>query len=84
MGRINGESATTCASEVMYLAANLLTESPEYVRIEEPNEYRDIQLKMKGIKKVSGLRNTNPAAYAYMIKSFQMLQEVGLYVDSIV
>lgn len=47
VGRINGESATTCASEVMYLAANLLTESPEYVRIEEPNEYRDIQLKMK-------------------------------------
>ena len=84
VGRINGESATTCASEVMYLAANLLTESPEYVRIEEPNEYRDIQLKMKGIKKVSGLRNTNPAAYAYMVKSFQMLQEVGLYVDSIV
>ncbi len=83
-GRINGENAVTYASEVMYLAANLLTEQQEYERIEDSNEYRDIQLKMKGIKKVSGIRNTNPTAYAYMVKSFLMLQEAGLYMDSIV
>ena len=72
------------ASEVMYLAASLLTGQQEYVRIEEPDEYRDIQLKMKGIKKVNGIRNTNPTAYAYMVKSFMMLQGAGLYTDSII
>ena len=82
--RINGENAGTYASEVMYLAASLLTGQQEYVRIEEPEEYRDIQLKMKGIKRVNGMRNTNPTAYAYMVKSFQMLQEAGLYIDSII
>ena len=34
--------------------------------------------------KVSGIRNTNPMAYAYMVKSFQILQESGLYIDSII
>ena len=82
--RINGENAGTYASEVMYLAASLLTGQQEYVRIEEPDEYRDIQLKMKGIKKVNGIRNTNPTAYAYMVKSFMMLQGAGLYTDSII
>ena len=84
VGRINGENAGTYASEVMYLAASLLTGQQEYVRIEEPDEYRDIQLKMKGIKKVNGIRNTNPTAYAYMVKSFMMLQGAGIYTDSII
>ena len=84
VGRLNGENAGIYASEVMYLAASLLTGQKEYVRIEEPDEYRDVQLKMKGIKKVSGIRNTNPTAYAYMVKSFQILQESGLYIDSII
>lgn len=84
VGRINGENAGTYASEVMYLAASLLTGQQEYVRIEEPDEYRDIQLKMKGIKKVNGIRNANPTAYAYMVKSFMMLQGAGLYTDSII
>jgi len=84
VGRINGENAGTYASEVMYLATSLLTGQQEYVRIGEPDEYRDIQLKMKGIKKVNGMRNTNPTAYAYMVKSFQMLQGAGLYIDSII
>lgn len=82
-GRINGENAGTYASEVMYLATSLLTGQQEYVRIADPEEYRGVQLKMKGIKKVSGSRNTDPMAYAYMVKSFQLLQEAGLYTDSI-
>ena len=68
----------------MYLAASLLTGQQGYVRIEEPDEYRDIQLKMKDIKKVNGIRNANPTAYAYMVKSFMMLQGAGLYTDSII
>lgn len=84
IGRINGENAGAYASEVMYLAASLLTGQQEYVPIADPDEYRLIQLKMKGIKKLSGMRNTDPMAYAYMVKSFKMLQEAGLYLDSIV
>lgn len=83
VGKINGENAGIYASEVMYLAACLLTGQSEYVRISDPREYRDIRLKMKGIRKISGIQNTNPTAYAYMVKSFQMLHEAGLYIDSI-
>ncbi len=84
IGRINGENAGTYASEVMYMAASLLTGQQEYVRITNLDEYRDIQLKMKGSKKINGLRNTTPTAYAYIVKSFQMLHEAGLYIDSII
>ena len=82
-GRINGENAGVYASEVMYLAACLLTGQTEYVRITEPESYRNIQLKMKGIRKINGIRNTNPVAYAYMVKSFLILQEAGLFTESI-
>ena len=67
----------------MYLAANLLTSRTEYERISNPEDYRDTHLKMKGIKKISGIRNTNPLAYAYMIKSLQLLNEKGLYTESV-
>ena len=82
-GRINGENAGEYASEVMYLAANLLTDQTEYERISNPDDYRDVQLKLKGIKKISSIRNTNPLAYAYMIKSFRLLNENGLYTESV-
>lgn len=83
VGRINGESAGVYASEVMYLAANLLTGQTEYERISNPDDYRDTQLKLKGIKKISGIRNTNPLAYAYLVKSLQLLNENGLYTESV-
>ena len=68
---------------IMYLAASLLTRQPEYVRISNPDEYRNVQLKLKGIKKISSIRNTNPLAYAYMIRTFQLLNENGLYTESV-
>ena len=83
-GRINGENAGVYASEVMYLAASILTGQSEYERLLDSEEFTDTQLKLKGIKKISGMRNTNPIAYAYMVKSFQLLQEKGLYTDSII
>lgn len=83
LGRINGENAGVYASEVMYLATCLLVNQSEYKRIYNPEEYRNIQLKIKGIKKVSGLKNTNPLAYAYMIKSLQLLNEYGLCLESL-
>ena len=82
-GRINGENAGVYASEVMYLAANLLTGQEEYERITNPDDYRNVQLKLKGIKKISSIRNTNPLAYAYMVKALQLLNENGLYTDSV-
>jgi hypothetical protein len=38
----------------------------------------------KRFKKISGIRNTDPLAYAYLIKSFQMLNEKGLFTESVV
>ena len=81
-GRINGENAGAYASEVMYLATCILT-GQVFERITDPNAFRDVYLKAKGIKKISSFRNVNPLAYAYMIKSLQILQEKGLYVDGI-
>lgn len=83
VGRINGENAGVYASEVMYLAANILTGQTEYERITNPDDYRNVQLKLKGIKKISSIRNTNPLAYAYMVKSLQLLNENGLYTESV-
>lgn len=83
-GRINGENAGAYASEVMYLAANLLTQQKTYERISDPEEYRNINLTIKGIRKVSSLRNVNLPAYAYMVRALQLLQEAGLYKESIV
>ena len=82
VGRINGENAGAYASEVMYLATCILT-GQDYERISDPDAYRDVLLKVKGIKKISSFRNTDPIAYAYMVKSMQMLQDKGLYVDSV-
>ena len=83
VGRINGENAGIYASEVMYLAANLLTGKTEYERITNPDDYWGVQLKLKGIKKISSIRNTNPLAYAYMVKSLQILNDSGLYTESV-
>lgn len=83
-GRFSGEIACVYASEIMYLAACLLTGQTEYSPIANPDEYRMIKLDIKGIKKISGLRNTNPLSYAYMVKSFQLLNEKGLYIESLV
>ena len=83
-GRINGETAGAYASEVMYLASCLLTGQKEYTRILEPEGYRNAHLKLKGIRSISSIRNTDPLAYAYMVKSFQMLNTIGLCVDSII
>lgn len=82
-GRINGENAGIYAGEVMYLAANLLTDKQVYERIPNPEDYRDDRLNLKGIRKISTIRNTNPLAYAYMIKSLQILNENGYYTESV-
>ena len=80
-GRINGENAGIYASELMHLATSLLIKADSYDRIEKPEEFRKVA--MKGIKKISNLKNVEPMAYAYMVKSLQMLQEIGLYKDGV-
>ena len=81
--RINGENAGIYASEVMYLAANILTGQTKYESISNPEDYKTTNLNLKGIKKISGIRNTNPLAYAYLVKSLQILNDNGLYIESI-
>ena len=41
-------------------------------------------MKLKGIKKISSIRNTNPLAYAYMVKSLQLLNENGGMIDDLI
>lgn len=82
-GKMNGQEAGRCVCGVMYLATCLLTDT-NYERIEDPEAYRSIKLPLKSIKKISRLKNIDTMAYAYMIKSIQLLQEKGYYRESIV
>ena len=82
-GRINGENAGLIACEIMYLAACILTGQSEYKHITDPEAYRAYELKMKGAKRIRYIRNVDPMAYAYMAEAFQLLQEKGYYIDSI-
>lgn len=82
-GRINGENAGIMACEVMYLATCLLTEQTDIQRIAEVEPYRDVTLHMKGAKKISYIRNADPAAYAYLVNSFRLLEPAGYFTDSI-
>jgi len=82
-GRINGENAGMMACEVMYLATCILTGQTEYVRVTEPESYRQDKLTIKGAKKIGYIRNVDPVAYAYLIKSFQLLQSAGYFTESI-
>lgn len=81
-GKMNGQIAEKCACEIMYLAACILTNN-KYERIEDPDAYRTIKLPIKGIKKVSGLKNVDPVSYAKMVRAFQMLLEFGLYTNGV-
>ncbi len=71
------------ACEIMYLAACILTGQTEYVRVTDPESYRQDKLMMKGAKKIGYIRNVDPAACAYLIKSFQLLQPAGYFTESI-
>ncbi len=82
-GKINGEQARLYASKIMYLASSILTGQSEFDSISRPDEYEDVKLNIAGFKKVRGLRNTDPVAYAHMIKSFQMLNQKGLFTESV-
>ena len=82
-GRINGENAGIMACEVMYLATCILTEQADIQRIAEVEPYRDVTLHMKGAKKISYIRNADPAAYAYLVNSFRLLEPAGYFTDSI-
>ncbi len=82
-GRMNGEKACVYASEIMYLAANLLTGQSEYHHISNADNYRDKSLKIRGFRKISSIRNTDPLAYGYMVKSLMILNEIGLYTESV-
>ena len=81
-GKMNGEVAERCACEVMYLATCIMTGN-KFERIAEPESYRSVKLPIKGIKKVSGLKNIDITAYAYMVRAFQMLLEKGLFSESV-
>lgn len=82
-GRINGENAGMLACEVMYLSSCLLTGQKQYERVENAGVFRNTTLGMKGAKRINYIRNVDPVAYAYLVKSFSLLNEFGLYTDSI-
>ncbi len=77
--RINGETAVSFASEVMYLAACILTDQDEFVRISDPEPYKDSKPAIQGLKKIAGMRHTKPLAYAFAMRSFELLNANGLY-----
>lgn len=81
--RINGETAVRFASEVMYLAACILTGQDEFRHISDSDSYQEAILPIRGFKKIAGMRNTNPVAYAFAVRSFELLNANGLYRESL-
>ena len=71
------------ACEVMYLAACILTGQTEYVRVTEAESFRQEKLTIRGSRKIGYIRNVDPVAYAYLVKSFQLLQSAGYFTESI-
>ena len=82
-GRINGEYAVSYASELLDLASHLLTNRIDYSRIEDPKEYLDSEINIQGSRIIKGLKNTNPLAYAYIIRALGLLQENEIYTGSL-
>ena len=58
--RVNGEKIAIYACEIMYLATCILTRQVEYISRISIEDYINKRLPIKGIKKISGIRNTNP------------------------
>lgn len=82
-GRLNGENAGLIACEVMYLASCLLTGQKNFERVVDTEAYHKQILTVKGSKRISYIRNAAPRAYSYLVKSFELLHEAGLYQDSL-
>lgn len=82
-GRLNGENAGLMACEVMHLASCLLARQKTFERVVDAEAYREQILTMKGAKRIGYIRNAAPGAYAYLVKSFELLHEAGLYQDSL-
>ena len=82
-GRINGENAGMIACEIMYLAACLLTKADSFDRVSDPEPYKDFAFTPKGMKRINYIRSIDPMAYAYLVKTLQLLQPQGYFTDSI-
>ena len=82
-GRINGENAGLMACEIMHHASCLLTGQNDYRQVEDPSDYIDQKLSMRGIKRINYIRAVDPAAYVHMIESFNLLHAAGHFTDSV-
>ena len=82
-GRINGENAGMMACEIMYLAACIMTGQSAFERVTSPASYQNEVLSVQGMKKIGYIRKTDPAAYSYLVKAMHLLQQDGLYTESI-
>lgn len=80
-GELSGETAAYKACEIMHLAACMMTEAP-YER-PDPKEYMGENLKIKGAKRITYMRHVSPEAYACLIRSFRILNGVGLFKESV-
>ena len=68
----NGQVAALYACSVLYLVASILTKKTYCPRIENPEKYRGIELKVKKAKRVNSVK-FDPLAYAYLIEAYNML-----------
>lgn len=82
-GRINGENAGIMACEVMYLASCILTHQTQYAFDAETAQYKKEKLTLKGFRKIGYIRKADQNAYAYLVKSFQLLFSAGYFTKSI-
>lgn len=72
--RYSGEIAALQACKVMYLAACVLTGN-EYVKVEHPERYLDVNLNKSKYKKLSYIKKQKLEAYGYLAEAVKLLEE---------
>ncbi len=69
----NAELAVQRACKVMYAAASILR-NQEIKRIENPEEYRSVNISKSKYKKLSKLRNFDVVGFAYVVEALKLIE----------
>jgi len=72
----SGEKATFQACKVMCLAAYVLKDKPDILKIEHPEKYLSGKISAKEYQKLSYVKKLNLEAYGYLVEAVSILEEI--------
>ncbi len=75
--KYSGEKASIQACKVLCLAACVLADKDEMVRIDNPAKYIDVQVPMKEYAKMSYMKKQMLEAYGYIVEGVRILDDLG-------